>query len=706
MKKFSAGLIALLLVGAAPTHIWAQDTEPAPTPAETSTEPAKDAAAEESEEEGDEAEALPTAKEAVDTAAQEGATEAEQPASAAEKPAAEKPTAEKPAAEKPAAEKPATRPAPKPKQQAAEPPVPDVNADQPFGEGFEPADDAEFVPLEEITEGGLEQIVPAKVHPRVEWDGTFRTRVGAAINWDLDTQGTSAILPPVETFTPTGNPAAPDRDTHWDANLRLKLDPTIFISEAIRVRTELDLLDNVVFGSMPANRLGFDGVRPDLSGRVGANTQFSAGESRWFDDALKINELYGEVDTLLGRLSAGRMDDHWGLGMFVNDGDCMDCDYGSHVDRFKFQTKVWELYGSVSVDFPDEGVTSKSPFRTGGVPYDLSQRDDVDQYSFQVFRSAQTREEKELEGKRLLDDQAPVVNGGAMYRFRRQEGRFLPTLDGNEFDPTEPGTLIYRGERVHVADLWVQFLYQPDFDTRVRIELEGMMALGSVDNVTDLAVGQTDSGPVNCFDKDQRLANEGPCTTNNDGVQSNRNIQQFGLALESEFQLDSPVSFGFNGGFASGGPTSNWGLSGGPDYSFYRFNSDYHVDLILFRNVIGTVTNAYYFNPYAMVKFLESSSRHLELEIDAIGSRAFDSLGTPSGQNPWLGLEFDGAFRFVNHDIFTAALEAGILFPFAGLNGVPGQPRLVQFGSNAEEFNNELSARIAWTVQAKLFWNF
>lgn len=692
MNKFLAGVVGLIVLVAAPVLAAAQDAPPAEKP--PAEKPPAEKPADDDKEEGEDDE----------KPAPEGEEQTEQPAPV---PAAEE--AVEGATE--SAVEAATTPPKEPQQPrpTPEPTVPEVDPDKPFGEAPPEGEDVEFVPLEAIEEGGLEQIIPAKVHPRVEWNGTFRTRVGAAVNWDLDTEGTSAILPPAESFTPQGNPVAPDRDTHWDANLRLKVDPTIFITEALRIHTELDILDNVVFGSLPASRLEGDPVRPDLGGPIGSSHQLSPREREWFDNAVKVNELYGEVETLIGTLTAGRMDDDWGLGIYVNDGDCMDCDYGSHVDRFKYQISAFGLYGTASVDFPDEGVTSKTPFRSGSQPYDIAQRDDVDQYTFQIFRSPRTREEKELQGKRLLDDQLPVFNGGAFYRYRKQEGRFVPLYTGDSFDPENPRELVYRGERVHIADLWVQFLYQPSFDTKVRIELEGLGAFGRVDNVTDVPVGLPLAGgedAVNCFDDDQFAANEDACTTNAEGEETRRTVQQFALALESEFQIDSPVSFGFNGGLASGGSTSNWGTTGSPDLTFYRFHQDYQIDLILFRNVIGTVTNAYYLNPYAMVKFLESSSRHLELQLDAIGSRAFNAEGTPSGTNPWLGLEFDGAFRYVTLDAFTAALEAGILFPFPGLSAVAGQPRYVQFGANPEEFNAALPARIAWTVQAKLFWNF
>jgi uncharacterized protein (TIGR04551 family) len=726
MKKFAASFVGVLVLATASAPAFAQDDSPSeeappaektaeeedgsapedqpgaseteeadeegepddeePSAGEESEEaPPREEGAEESEEGEDEP--LPSAQEAVEKAADTGEAETEK---GAEQPADE--TGEEEA-----------------ESEQAE--LPEADAEKPFGESpiADLADDEEFVPLEDIDEGGLEQIIPAKVYPRMEWAGTFRARTAAAINWDLDTEGTSAILPPTESFTPQGNPVDPERDTHWDTNLRLKLDPTLHITEQLRVHTELDLLDNLNFGSLPANRLADDPVTPDLSTRTGSSSQLSPREREFFDNAIQINELYGQVETLLGQLTVGRMDDDWGLGIFANAGDCPDCDYGSHVDRFKFQTKVWELHAFATLDFPDEGLASRVPFRNNGQPFDLAQIDDVDQYNFGVFRRPVNREERELQGKTLLDDQLPVFNGGVFYRYRKQEGRYTPLYSGSGFDPTEPRDLIYRGERVHIVDLWAQFLYQPDFDTRIRVELEGITALGSVDNATDLAVGlpeEAGDDPINCFDEDQFSANEGSCTTNSEGDRTDRNIQQFGLALESEFQLDSPVTFGFDGGFASGGATPNWGSSGGPDLEFYRFNPDYHVDKIMFRNVIGTVTNAYYFNPWAMVRFLDSSSRHMELQIDGVASRAFNLEGTPSGSDPWLGLEFDGSVRYVNLELFTAALEGGILFPFEGLAAMPGRPRYLQYGANPEEFNGELSARIAWTVGAKFFWNF
>src|SRR5699024_7745085 len=110
--------------------------------------------------------------------------------------------------------------------------------------------------------------------------------------------------------------------------------------------------------------------------------------------------------------------------------------------------------------------------------------------------------------------------------------------------------------------------------------------------------------------------------------------------------------------------------------NFYRFNPNYQVDMILFREVIGTVTNAYYANPWAQIRFWESPTNRMEVQLDAILSGAVDPAGTPSalvsngvasGGKRWLGLEFDAAARYLEIDRFQAEIAGGLLFPFSGL---------------------------------------
>lgn len=579
----------------------------------------------------------------------------------------------------------------------------------PISDLAESSDEEGFEPIEDIEEDSLEEITPAEVYPHVEWDGLYRVRSDADINFDLDTRGTSAIRPPIES---TGdNPAKSGNELLWTADTGLRLDPTIHISETLSVHVEAGILQNVVFGSLSDNRLtrSNDMIRPDPSRTVFQSNQLSPREREWYEDAVQINELWGEVDTFLGEFRAGRMDNDWGLGMHANGGDCADCNYGDHVDRIQFTTKPLGLfYTSAAIDFPDQGVTSQSANRAQGQPYDLSHIDDARQYTFSIFDKPRSRKEKKVEQQKLKEDQVPVLNGGARFTYRNQKGLYTDQVS-NQSNGLN-GQLIYRGLNMYAPDLWAQLLYHPDPDTYVRVELEGVGIFGDIDNATRAPVRDDQNDDVNCFEEGDRDNNPDVCSSNGEADDTSQGISQIGAALESELYFGGPVRFGLNSGYASGGSAANWGYqaTNGRQHEFFRFDPNYHVDLILFREVLGTVTNAYYANPYAQARFFESPDQRMEVQLDAIASRASNIDGTPAGSegSGWLGFELDAAVRYLQIDQFQAGLEGGVLFPFGALDAKLGRDRLTQPGGTEDTFNENRSASIPWTIQTNFIWMF
>jgi uncharacterized protein (TIGR04551 family) len=568
--------------------------------------------------------------------------------------------------------------------------------DSPIADLAEESEEEAFEPLEDVEEGMLESITPARVYPFVELNGDFRLRSDAKINFDLDTEGTSAVAPPAQSYQPSP-PADEDADAHWTTDMRFRLAPTIHITEGLRLHVETDLLDNVVLGTQ----------RP-------AGTPSMIGFADGTDDPtlIKINEAWGEAEILFLQLRAGRMDDHWGLGIFANDGDCMECDYEAPIDRVALTSKVWKLYTRLTVDFPQEGLIDRRIMVPGGQPFDAGQADDIRQWTVSVFRKPMSREDRELQNQALRGEQRPVFNGGLYFKYRTRQGARTPVDQ----------QLYYKGLRVFAPDVWFQMLYNPDEETYVRVELEGVALLGSVDNDSTSPVGTATDDPdldenINCFDENIRNANRAECTSTPDGESVSRDIAQFGAALESEIYLGGPVRFGFDTGAASGGDAPSWGLDlrDNPAVSnsqgFYRFNPNYTPDLILFREVMGTVTNAAYFNPWLQARFLESPDRRMELQFDAIASTALNKEGTPARDTNMLGVELDTSVRFLQIDRFTAELEGGILFPFGGLASVASTSDLERLRVNdyADEgpvIDTSLDPKLAWTVQGNLFWKF
>lgn len=678
--NLSVVLTSLFLV----TPALAQD----PTP----TTPEEPQAPEAGAPQAEDSEASEVAQEEDDSQEDEDAQPAEdpaQPAEAPEQPAAVVTPTPEPTPEAPPA--PEAQPAPvvAPAPTAGTSPIADLGSD-------------EMQPLEDIEEETLSPILSSTVHPYVTWDGLFRVRSALAVGFDLDTRGTSAILPPADSYAPVGNPADPASDTLWSTNMNLRLEPTLFITEGINVHMELGLLNNLVLGSLPVYELGRNPLTPDPSRSVGSNNQQSPLERAWFNGPLQIQEAYGEIDGFFGVLRAGRMDNHWGLGMFFNDGDCLECNFGDHMDRVMLQTKAFGFYGTLAVDFPGDGATSIHPSMPYGQPYDLTQTDDVDQYTVSVSYAPKTLEEKQLQQKRLVEDRKPVFNGGLLFSLRDQEGLFATT---GQFLPEAPPELVWRGLDLYLLDGWFEYKHHPSPDTKIRLALEVNTMFGNLDNTTRTPVGKQEdetASDINCFDEDARASNEDLCLVNS------KEFFQLGVALESQFSLGGPIDFGLNGGFATGGDAANWGYNDqdGAELDFFRFDPDYHVDLILFRNVIGTVTNAYYFNPYIQATFLEAGDRKVRLDVDMILSRAANEAGTPAGDDGWLGFEIDGAARYIIQDKLEAVLQGGILFPLGALNAVEGRQSLTTFGTGTGVFSQDREAKPAWTAQLHLNWKF
>ena len=163
---------------------------------------------------------------------------------------------------------------------------------------------------------------------------------------------------------------------------------------------------------------------------------------------------------------------------------------------------------------------------------------------------------------------------------------------------------------------------------------------------------------------------------------------QIGAVLESDFG-NGAVSAGLDAGYASGDPAPGFGanpVAGAPApvagdldgaqanppkdnrVDNFRFHPDYHIDQILFRNIIGTVTDAVYARPHGRVVIAGARSTRLSATTAVIASSAVDSQSTPSGKAP-LGVEIDPTLNFETHS-FLAAFDYGVLFPLSGFDNV------------------------------------
>lgn len=517
------------------------------------------------------------------------------------------------------------------------------------------------------------------------------------------TGGTGASVNLCGPATPVPTQSCYDK-TESGANVRLRLDPEIHISDNLRIMSEVDALDNLVLGSTPnsyamqpatssgtstsGNPLGVktgymsSGYNPYASLGFFSTTQGppTAGVNSW-TNSIEVKRVWAEYMTPVGQLRFGRMPSHWGLGMVDNAGDGIDSDYQTTVDRIMFVTglKSMDLYFGGMWDFVSTGPTTTPGAATspafnvyGGQPYNNCNLCNVNEWAAFVAH----RTNPELQKLQLAHGDI-VVNGGLYAKFRSQyidvgAGETPYTLDVSS--GTNNNNLETRQAWALTPDVWLQTLWN-----KLRFEAEFAMVYGEIGNIPGL---NTDVGnPVD--------------------------IRQYGLATQTEYRaIDDKLDLQFGFGWASGDPwaynqlpnqSANNATGGlnpvagtprefntyGP-ISTFGFHPDYRVDLIFYRNILSRIEGSYYFRPSVDYDFIRKpDGEKFGGGAAIIWSRASTPIQAPGHQDD-LGVELDLQIYYQSKDgslnddptkiggLYTM-LQYGVFFPFGGLNYLSGQ---------------------------------
>jgi uncharacterized protein (TIGR04551 family) len=436
------------------------------------------------------------------------------------------------------------------------------------------------------------------------------------------------------------------------------------VSEHVRVRAQVDILDNHVLGSS-TSRVYDDPFSPYPTPFYGSSRVVGSSDPRLDRPSVSPKRAWAEIQTPLGLLSFGRMPSEWGLGVLTHAGAGIDDDFGDTVDRIQFAlppvtTPVGRLAFVPILDFDSEGVLYRDPRYEGlrdgvGQPFDAESGDDGRTYGIKVARL-----DTEDEVRRKLERNEGSVNYGAYYNYRTQR-YFYPDWNDAGFDPsfgstTAPAPSIHRSAYAHIADVWFRFQ-----GPRWRVEAELAGVYGSILN---------------------------PLSDETQPIPPKVLLRQWGGALVADYKLvPNRITLGGEIGAASGDDAAGFGNVPGLGPSAYgsfegaqwgptdrtirnfRFNPAYRVDLILFRHVLGQVTDAMYVKP----KMRWDMFPGVALDAQIVYSRALEAASTPSaaadgsGGSENLGIEADVMLTYASGDGFQAFGEYGILQPLGGL---------------------------------------
>jgi uncharacterized protein (TIGR04551 family) len=459
------------------------------------------------------------------------------------------------------------------------------------------------------------------------------------------------------------------------ANMRFRLEPTLNVTDQVRVYAQIDVLDNTIMGSTPDSLAGIEGYnRPpstgmplDQPGVAPANFLSNNQDppeigQNGFMSSIRAKRAWAEIDTEFGSIRFGRMPWHWGRGIFYNQGACADCDVGTTVDRVMGVTTVYGHQIAAAWDLGAQGPTTQqlSLGRNdpAGYPYDLSQNDDVLQ-----LMGAITRIDSPVTLRERVDRGDIVVNYGVQVVYRNQGDIIVPanntatTQNNNPNGPQPQTPSEVGGVRPYNAwsvtpDLWLKLHYKA-----LTLEFEGIGIFGHIEHAQTLVANPND-----------------PVT-----------LRQLGWVAAGELRLYRDALFV---GLETGGATGDQAEAPGQYLNYrwrfvqqptgdnyikdFHFSPDYHVDEILFRHILGTVTNAIYIKPQTAYWFDLGRTRALGLNGSVIYSMAQIPVSTP-GNDLIYGLEMDVGAGYRNTaEGFYAGLTWGVLWPLGALNRPSG----------------------------------
>jgi uncharacterized protein (TIGR04551 family) len=497
---------------------------------------------------------------------------------------------------------------------------------------------------------------------RLRVDGFWRAHLGTDAQADGVTVNTSAFRPPL-----SANAKNDRRGEDWiaGANMRLRWAPVLHVAKGLSIRTEVDILDNIMLGSTPDSNPNNAGTPLSIFSR----SQAAASAANSGKDPVTVKQAYvvwtpvepKDEKGFLLQFSGGRMARNWGLGMVENAGQDLDADFGTYQDRVNVLTRIGGMYAELGYTWAATGPTTADPSQPYGEPHDLSSSDNVFDISLALFKRADSEAERQARFRRLVVQNKPVVDGGLYLTFRKQDldvetQSYSTATTSAAKTAYDSVTLEKRDAWMLTPDLWLKLEWKPSLKENVRIELEAAGVFGHVASV-----------PRFKYDKAQSLWIR-------DG-QEELKVQSFGGTIQGEY-VRGAISTGMNAGFATGTDAPWWGYADRSNVttnkslktlsSFY-FHPDYRVDQLLFRRCVGTVTNAWYVKPFIQYDLFEGEQDALAGRLEVLYARAFEKSATPGG-DPNLGVEIDLKLFYEEKGSFFAGIDWGVLFPLKGFD--------------------------------------
>lgn len=533
--------------------------------------------------------------------------------------------------------------------------------------------------------------------------GYYRDRV-VGVN-DLDLQSTNKNIPYDN-----------DRFGFISYNqMRLRLEPNFKLNDNLSLQAQFDVLDNILFGTNQTQQLTI--IAPVVGQQTlpqGAGSFYMTGPNTVGQNgAINVRRVWADVLTPVGKFRFGRQPSHWGLGIFQNDGNGLQDDFGDTADRILYL---------IQYDIQDIGTM------TGGLLWDINYEAQFDPRITGLATAPQSNSRDTQQYAGILMFERPEFNVGLFGGLRRRNGPDgATTMQARDALGQTVNAGIDGNTLLYFIDLYSRYTWE-----NYKFKLEAVYIGGKV--TTGLAINAI---PFAGLGAEEGIIQLPP--------------KQDMKVLMAAFEAEADYKFGgawkFQAGYAPGDstPLSN-------KVTQLGFRPDYQIALMMFHMPLGTtpslfgqkagggggteflaggqaltgnyINNALYFSAGYKQKFepgpdwinwvkaglkvttawapQKNTNINFADLISQAGTWPSLSETAQSMFKRWYGLEFDVSGEAKLWEHFYTALEGGVL--------IPGREyaidvQLIDPGSIVEPIPKD-NANLAWMVRLSAILEF
>ncbi len=498
--------------------------------------------------------------------------------------------------------------------------------------------------------------------------------------------------------------------------MRLRLEPTLKLNDFLSIQSTFDILDNVLFGTADTQQLHI--IAPVVGEQTlppGAGSFYMSGPSTvGTNGAINVRRLWADILTPIGKFRIGRQPSNWGLGIFQNDGNELQGDFGDTADRLLYLMQ-YDIAKTGSI--------------TAGILWDIAYEAQFDPRITGLAAAPASNSRDCQQYAALLMFDRPEFSVGVFGGLRHRNGKDgATTMEVKDAYGTLTPAGIDGNTMLYFADLYARYSWK-----NYSFKLEGVYLGGKV--TTGLAVDAIPFAGLN------------PGIDGIIQLPPDQSMQAFMGAFEAEGKYRAD-EWKFMAGYAPGDATP---LS--TKITQFGFRPDYQIALILFNMPLGTtpslygqkagstpgtqylaggaavtgnyINNALYFSAGYKHKFdLAKTGWADEVKVGARVTTAwapqkntninFADLIPQQGSWPelsetassmwqrWYGLEFDVSAEARLFQYLYAALEGGVLMPGRAYNI---QVNMIDPGSIVEPIPYD-KADLTWMVRLSTIIQF